>query len=229
MDLPASMDGSQIVLQIDGQDGPDQIVLTGAGMIGLLGVNAAGLAVCVNTLRALPAATEGLPVAFIVRELLRRTSAAAASEYLVSVPHASGQHYALGDPEGIRGYECSAEGCVQGPVGRDLLHTNHVLWAPYQDEAGERPDAFEQHGTHTRLAGLQEGLGRVTAFGDLQKLLSSTDGGLCVSPTAARQVGTFCAGEFLLTVPPLVRVAPGRPDDVPWQSIPWPATSTEGT
>lgn len=116
MDLPASMGDSQIVLQAEKGDGPDQIVLSGAGMIGLLGVNAAGLAVCVNTLRALPAAAEGLPVAFVIRELLLRTdAAAAAADYLGSIPHASGQHYALGDPAGIRAYECSSEGCVAAP------------------------------------------------------------------------------------------------------------------
>lgn len=221
MDLPASMGGSQIVLQIEKGDGPDQIVLSGAGMIGLLGVNAAGLAVCVNTLRALPAATEGLPVAFVIRELLLRSDAAAASDYLESIPHASGQHYALGDPAGVRGYECSSEGCVAGPVSRHLLHTNHILWSPHDDGANQSPHAFEAHGTHTRMSGLQDGLDQIRSFGDMQRLLSAADNGLCVLPTPARPAETFCAAEFLLTVPPVVRIAPGRPDQTPWQALGW--------
>ena len=221
MDLPASMRDSQIVLQIASPDGPDQIVLSGAGMIGLLGVNAAGLGVCVNTLRALPAATEGLPVAFVIRELLLRANAAAAAEYLESIPHASGQHYALGDPAGIRGYECSSEGCVAGPESRHLLHTNHILWSPYEDGANDSEHAFEAHGTHTRFTSLRNGVELVSSFGDLQALLSASDNGLCVLPTPVRQVETFCAAEFLLAVPPVVRVAPGRPDQVPWQTIDW--------
>jgi isopenicillin-N N-acyltransferase-like protein len=221
MDLPSAMGGSQIVLQIESGEGPDQIVLSGAGMIGLLGVNAAGLAVCVNTLRALPAATEGLPVAFVIRELLLRRDAAAASDYLASISHASGQHYALGDPMGIRGYECSSEGCVAGPVSRNLLHTNHILWSPHDDDANQSLHAFEAHGTHTRLSGLQGGLDQIRSFGDMQALLSATDNGLCVLPTPARPAETFCAAEFLLTVPPVVRIAPGRPDQTPWQTIEW--------
>jgi isopenicillin-N N-acyltransferase like protein len=221
MDLPASMGDSQIVLQIEKGDGPDQVVLSGAGMIGLLGVNAAGLAVCVNTLRALPAATEGLPVAFVIRELLLRADAAAAADYLDSIPHASGQHYALGDPAGIRGYECSSEGCVAGPASRDLLHTNHILWSPYEDGANDSLHAFEAHGTHTRMSSLQDGLEKIRSLGDLQTLLSATDNGLCVLPTSTRQAETFCAAEFLLTVPPVVRIAPGRPDRTPWQTIGW--------
>jgi isopenicillin-N N-acyltransferase like protein len=221
MDLPASMGDSQIVLQIEGKNDPDQIVLSGAGMIGLLGVNAAGLAVCVNTLRALPAAAEGLPVAFVIRELLRRASSSAAADYLRSIPHASGQHYGLGDPDGFRGFECSAEGCVEGPVSPHLLHTNHVLWAPYEDQASGQAQAYEQHGTHTRMASLDNALNNVTAFGDMQNLLSTTATGLCVLPTPSRQVTTFCAAEFLLTVPPVVRVAPGRPDEAEWHNIAW--------
>ncbi len=221
MDLPATMRGSQVVLQIGNADGPDQIVLSGAGMIGLLGVNAAGLGVCVNSLRALPSAAQGLPVAFVIRELLLRTDAAAAAAYLESIPHASGQHYALGDPTGIRGYECSAEGCVAGPESRELLHTNHILWSPYKEAANDSHHAFEAHGTHTRLTSLRNGLEQVRSFGDLQRLLSATSNGLCVMPTPARQVETFCAAEFLLADPPLVRVAAGRPDETPWQTIDW--------
>ncbi|MDQ0689320.1 C45 family peptidase [Arthrobacter sp. W4I7] len=221
MDLPAAMGGSQIVLQIESGDGPDQIVLSGAGMIGLLGVNAAGLAVCVNTLRALPAATEGLPVAFVIRELLLRRDAAAASDYLASIPHASGQHYTLGDPMGIRGYECSSEGCVAGPASRNLLHTNHILWSPYEDDANQGLHAFEAHGTHTRMSGLQGGLDQIRSLGDMQRLLSATDNGLCVLPTPARPAETFCAAEFLLTAPPVVRIAPGRPDQTRWHTIAW--------
>lgn len=221
MDLPATMRGSQIVLQIERADGPDQVVLSGAGMIGLLGVNAAGLGVCVNSVRALPSAAEGLPVAFVIRELLLRADAAAAAAHLESIPHASGQHYAIGDPTGIRGYECSSKGCVAGPEGRQLLHTNHIQWSPYEDASNDSQHAFEAHGTHTRLTSLRNGVDQVRSFGDLQRLLSITDNGLCVVPTPERQVETFCAVEFLLTDPPLVRVAPGRPDQAPWQSIHW--------
>ena len=221
MDLPATMRGSQIVLQIENPDGPDQIVLSGAGMIGLLGVNAAGVGVCVNSVRALPSAEKGLPVAFVIRELLLRTDAAAAAGYLESVPHASGQHYAIGDPTGIRGYECSSEGCVAGPEGRQLLHTNHILWSAYEDAANDSQHAFEAHGTHTRLTSLRNGLEQVRSFGDLQRLLSTTDNGLCVLPTPDRQVETFCAAEFVLAEPPLVRIAAGRPDQAPWQTIGW--------
>jgi isopenicillin-N N-acyltransferase-like protein len=98
MDLPLSMDGSQVLLRIaaDG-DQPAQLVPTAAGMIGLFGVNAAGVACCVNTLSTLPCGSGGLPVAFVIRQVLTYRDAASAAGFLTSVPHASGQHYAIAD------------------------------------------------------------------------------------------------------------------------------------
>jgi hypothetical protein len=107
------------------------------------------------------------------------------------------------------------------PVSRHLLHTNHILWSPYEDGANGSQHAFEAHGTHTRLSSLQNGLEQIRSFGDMQALLSATDNGLCVLPTSTRQAETFCAAEFLLAVPPVVRIAAGRPDHTPWQTIGW--------
>ncbi len=215
MDLPGSMYGSQVVLRIaaDG-DRPEQLVLTSAGMIGLFGVNSAGLACCVNTLRTLPAARSGMPVAFIVRELLGRGDAASAERYLMSVPHASGQHYAIADPRGLRGYECSAAGCVPGPIEDSLLHTNHPLWS---DAASEPADTT----TYTRLRALTAGLDRVRASGNVDGILGSTDRGVCIPPTSQRSSATFCSAEFTLTSPPVVRVALGSPDTTNWSPAPW--------
>ena len=44
----------------------------------------------------------GLPVAFVMRGVLERTSVNAAAAFLEDVPHASGQHYALADPDASR-------------------------------------------------------------------------------------------------------------------------------
>ncbi|PZF84742.1 C45 family autoproteolytic acyltransferase/hydolase [Jiangella anatolica] len=216
MDLPAWMDGAQTILRIAAAgDAPDQLVLTSAGMIGLFGVNAAGLGCCVNTLTDLPADPDGLPVAVVVRELLRRRDTASAGRYLSSVPHASGQHYALADRHGPRGYECSAAGCAAGPGGPDLLHTNHALWSATTEAARSTT-------THARLRALRAGLPAVRRSGDVRPLLSSPADGLCVRPAPQRPSVTFCSAQFLLTAgPPAVSVALGRPDLVPWQPIGW--------
>ena len=71
MDLPELMDGAQAIVRVDGAAGPS-VVLTAAGMIGLTGVNAAGVGVCVNTLPMLHHSSAGLPVAFVMRGVRAR-------------------------------------------------------------------------------------------------------------------------------------------------------------
>jgi hypothetical protein len=221
MDLPVTMAGTQAVLRIAGSgERPEQLVVTAAGMIGLLGVNAAGVACCVNTLNALPSGRSGMPVAFLVRGVLARRDAASAADYLTSVPHASGQHFAVADPSGLRGFECAAPGCAPGPAAEHLLHTNHPLWWTGPTEAAPA-DSKHVVTTHARLRALRDGLDPVRRSGDVRPLLSSTGSGLCVLPTPARQSATFCSAEFTLTSPPRVRIALGRPDREPWRTLNW--------
>jgi isopenicillin-N N-acyltransferase like protein len=189
-------------------------------MIGLLGVNAAGVACCVNTLNALPSGRSGMPVAFLVRGVLSRRDAASAAAYLTSVPHASGQHFAVADPSGLRGFECAAAGCAPGPATDRLLHTNHPLW--WTGPVEEAPAAGKHVvTTHVRLRALRDGLDRVRRSGDVSTLLSSTGSGLCVLPTPERRSATFCSAEFTLASPPRVRIALGRPDREPWRTVEW--------
>ena len=72
MDLGDYTDGHQVLLELEADGAaPAARVFSTAGMIGLMGVNAAGVGVCVNSLSQLPNAAEGLPVAFVLRRLLQ--------------------------------------------------------------------------------------------------------------------------------------------------------------
>jgi isopenicillin-N N-acyltransferase-like protein len=61
MDLPAYMDGDQLVLRIRTPRHPEALVLSAAGPLGLTGVNQASLGLCVNTLLMLQHNRSGLP------------------------------------------------------------------------------------------------------------------------------------------------------------------------
>src|SRR5436305_701694 len=78
---------------------PEAFVLTQAGCVGLNGVNARSVAVCTNALWQLDGSRAGLPVAFVVRGLLRQRSADEAAAFLRRVRHASGQNYVIGGPD----------------------------------------------------------------------------------------------------------------------------------
>jgi isopenicillin-N N-acyltransferase like protein len=218
MDLPDMMDGAQVILRWDDGNGGAGVVLTAAGMIGLTGVNAAGLGVCVNTLPMLNHSPAGLPVAFVLRALLDRPSAAAAAAFLEKVPHASGQHYALADADGVAGYECSAAGAVRSDDGSGgLCHTNHPLRSSDLDPA--RAPAGRDD-SHDRLAALEAAVPAVRSGGDCERVLADRETPLCVIPAPDRPWVTFGSIWTELDAPPRVRIAPGPPDRTAWIDAP---------
>ena len=168
MDLPGFLDGFQTLLRLrDPGTGLELLVPSFAGLIGLHGLNNRGLAVCVNTLSQLRCSPNGLPVAFVVRSTLERASLEDAADHLRRVPHASGQNYLLGGPNGLLDLECSASGAVrQGEGAAHLCHTNHPLASAdlRAEVAGwdaDRARADREHAlTFTRLERLQRGVGR---------------------------------------------------------------------
>lgn len=115
MDLEADRDGTQVMLRTsgwtssgsrsgtssgsgsgsggggDGSSGglassePAQLIASQSGLVGLCGGNAAGVSVVVNNLWQLPNAKHGLPVAFVVRGILRCRDFAEAVRFVETV------------------------------------------------------------------------------------------------------------------------------------------------
>jgi len=109
LDVETFRDGYQVVLRIaDAASGTEALVATTAGLIGLNGINNRGVGVCVNALLPLNSRINGLPVACVVRGVLSCASVQQASDFVRRVPHACGQNYLIGGPDGVIDLECSA-------------------------------------------------------------------------------------------------------------------------
>jgi isopenicillin-N N-acyltransferase-like protein len=237
MDLIGWMDGFQTIMKVrDGKTGLETIVLTVAGMIGLCGVNSAGLGLCVNTLSSLNSAVNGLPVAFVARSLLEYTGVKEASGFLQTVPHASGQNYLLADGKLIAGYECSAAGCIPwannaGKPNR-RWHTNHPLASrdlvtiEGRDEAAgsqggsrlrqSRLDAFAS-GTESMTVGALE-----VILADKENVPDSICRTLAEAHAHGRQGFTFAGVIWSVGKDPSALVTGGPPDTAPWVAIAFP-------
>ncbi len=218
MDIPALHDGTQTVLRFGPTDRPEALIFTYAGMIGLNGCSANGLGAVVNNLVVLPSSVHGLPVAFVLRGLLAQPALGAAVAFVQRVPHATGQHYALGDGERLVSLECSARGVLAGPMadGR-ILHTNHPLAS--QELPGDPERSYTLSRTRERYAYLRErGPGVVDRIG-VERLLSDTSVPISLAPD--RPVMTFGAVSIELTAPPRFRVTPGPPHSTPFVDIPF--------
>ncbi|MEZ7132632.1 C45 family autoproteolytic acyltransferase/hydrolase [Nonomuraea sp. AD125B] len=224
MDLPTFMDGSQLVLRLRPQDGPEQVVLTSAGLLALTGVNAAGVAVCVNTLGMLSGDPYGLPVAAVIRGVLARRDRAAAVAFLGGVDHASGQHYAVGDASGIESLECSAAGAVPVPLreGR-LIHTNHPLASDDLD-AGAL-DRLRETGrvrdSENRLRFLDAALRPDGTPGEAETVLADDTVPICVPGVPEWPTRTFGSVVYELGGAPRARIRPGLPGRAPWLEPGW--------
>ncbi len=216
MDLDDWTDGTQMVLQTSPTDGVRQLILSSAGMIGLCGVNDAGVAVLVNTLPQLPVSSNGVPVAFVLRAALAARSVNEAATILQRLPHASGQAYTLTSSNGVIGLECAAGVAVEyindPELPADRWHTNHPLAAA--TDADPQPDSQE------RMDALDDSAPEVDNIDAVKQLLADGDSGICVFP--GRWPGpwmTFGSIAVELVDPPVAHIAAGPPDRAPWSTF----------
>ncbi|MEX3316959.1 C45 family autoproteolytic acyltransferase/hydolase [Sulfitobacter sp. PS-8MA] len=222
MDLPAHMEGSQVALRLAGPDIPQQIVLSAAGLIGLTGVNDAGLAVGVNTLLMLNHASDGLPVAFVTRSALAARDAPDARQRLMTMPHASGQHFALVARDGITSLEGAAGGTAPVPVSEGaLLHTNHPLVHTGVDPAAQTrltKSGFNRSSA-TRLDWLQQNRARLHDAASIQTLFDDDTAPICMHTNTNGGSSTFASVLYEMTESTSVRMRKGIAGSADWQQI----------
>jgi hypothetical protein len=217
MDIPSVHDGTQVVLHHVPDDGPEMLIFSAAGMLGLMGVNAAGIGVVVNNLAMLPHIDQGLPVACIMRGILSRTTLADATSFVTSVPHAVGQHYAIGSPEGFASFEGAANGVVRDDRVVDrVLHTNHPL--VNREVVGDPEPAYAASRTRERLACVQAAADTIVDVAGIERALADTTAPVSRVPEPDGGFMTFGAMIAELSVPPRARFAPGPPHLVPFVS-----------
>ena len=228
MDIEAFRDGFQTVIHVTHPTSrQEQLLVSFAGGIGLLGLNNRGLGLCVNALLQLNSSIDGLPVACVVRGVLDQTNAVDAHDFLRQVTHATGQNYVIAAQDGIYGVECSANKVVtiqnqDGSAG--LWHTNHPL---VNDDVSERflnptdtlRDAAARRFTNssTRLQSLEKNLGSIAnaSVETIRRALTAKDSEqfpVCVSKTDPLVSFTFASTIMVLGEKPEMWVAPGPPD-----------------
>lgn len=119
--------------QLDGvlhhcdSDGMETLLYTHPGIPAYMGMNSAGLCLLWMAIENGERAS-GLPTNVLIRETLRRTSLAAAEDYIRTVPRSLPNNYLMSHPvEGICNIECTPGRFVVTRSERSLCHTNHIL------------------------------------------------------------------------------------------------------
>jgi len=226
MDLEAFRNGFQVVLHIAGNETiPEQFVFSSAGLIGVNGVNNRSIAIACNSVMELSASSEGLPVAFIVRGVLAQTNGDEALKFVRQIKHASGQNYIIGVGDRVYDFEASAGKVVEfRPVadGTVVYHTNHRLVNDDLRPSAAGPEGQGLENSKTRLASLQERLGKPASAideGVIKETLRSKDSELhpvCRTLKPGAYTFTFGATIMTLSGTPSFEVTMGPPDVNPF-------------
>ncbi len=130
-DWHPSQVGAVILWIIRRNDGPDVMTLTEAGMVGKIGINAAGLAMCVNLLSS-ESDYDGpaVPMHIILRSILEKAhTVAEAIAILHTTKRCTSCNHLLADRSGaLADVEATPNGLrVLYPINGILTHTNHCL------------------------------------------------------------------------------------------------------
>jgi hypothetical protein len=225
MDLDTWMDTTQVGLRLQPADGPSQVLLSRAGVLGLCGANSEGVGVVVNAMDQLPVAVDGLPVALVLRGLLELTDIDEAGPWLRSMRHASGQAYTLASREGVVGFECGGDytASYSNDAARPaaLWHTNHPLTVGF--EAPGTGADWASGSSVPRLEAVDSVVSGISSADDVKKLLSDSDSGICMFPGRWREDGfTFGSIVIELNGGVAVQMTAGPPDRSEWVSVELP-------
>jgi isopenicillin-N N-acyltransferase like protein len=109
IDITQFYHGFEILLDIkDKNTDSRKLVTTFAGYIGANGLNK-HIGITENSLSDLKSSLNGLPVCFIARGVLEKTSFEEAVNFIKTIKHASGQNYIIGSRYNIISLECAAD------------------------------------------------------------------------------------------------------------------------
>ena len=117
-----------ILLRIRQPSKPVIHMITEAGIIGKIGLNSAGVGICLNAIRARGVDFNKLPCHLSLRAALESSSRIEAVLMLERAGVASACHILIADATGGMGLECSSQDICKLPMREGkVLHTNHFV------------------------------------------------------------------------------------------------------
>ncbi len=172
----------------------------------------------------LPAARaprDGLPVAFVIRGILKKRSYEEAVQFIHTIKHGAPQNYMIGGPDNVGSFECStnkAKRYIPFKSANFTYHTNHPLenlnyskrFLDYLKSRNTAPQDYEYN--CPRFKSLQKILNDNSVrigINKLKKIFSDRE-------TIINNRGTYGCTIMVLTENPELHISPGRPDEEPF-------------
>ena len=150
-------------------------MITEAGLVGKIGLNEAGIGVCLNALFT-PEGRPGVPIHVVLRGILNSRTLSAAVAAVTAAGTAAAANFLIGDAAGeILDLEALPTGCKPlYPANGVLIHTNHLLQSVAQTDHGLQvlPDSAVRLGRARRLAELRRIGGGKLGMEDVKAILA---------------------------------------------------------
>ncbi len=228
MDIPGFYHGYQILFHIKQKKSDlESFVLSVPGLIGLNGMNNCPVSIHCNALGQLEYSGDGLPVAFIIRGVLKQNSFKKAVVFIHTIKHASGQNYIISGINKSSSFECSAQKVsryIPFKGAEITYHTNHPLANDnysnkYLERLKQRRKTPEQ-GLYrrNRFFSLEKRFKKrfePVSIEDIKSALSSHDTGnwdIC-------NKSTFSCTIMVLSEKPELLITAGPPDIMPFKTF----------
>ncbi|MBT3345254.1 MAG: peptidase C45 [Gemmatimonadetes bacterium] len=176
-DNDVELDPFTVVLTRRPADAPDFATITQAGLIAYIGVNDAGMGVCLNTLPA-PARAHGVPHYFTVRAIYESRSLDEAVEAVRRADRAIPANILLATPQGPADLEVTIDDVhlLTDDDGDGVVtHTNHCLHPDLVAHNDAFPELIESGPRKCRIDDLLGGATRPIGRGHLETILSDHD------------------------------------------------------
>jgi len=185
---------AMVLLTIRQPGRPSLVMVTEAGLVGKVGLNEAGVGVCLNAL-FVPEVRTGVPVHVVLRGILNSSSLTAAVAAVTRMGVAGSANFLIGDDQGeVVDLETLPSVCVPlHPADGLLVHTNHLL-GPH-DLLVDRglqalPDSVVRFGRARRLLTLRRARQGKLNLRDIQAVLADHAGypsSICRHPDPERE------------------------------------------
>jgi isopenicillin-N N-acyltransferase-like protein len=224
LDLPVFYNDYPTILHLRGRGEPEAFVFTIPGVIAANGLNDCSVGVCVNAVTQLAYSAKGLPVDFVIRGILRLRTYGDAVRFLKEIRPAAPQNYVIGGPEQAAGFERSADRMAEFrpfPEAEFTFHTNHPLvnedfnprFRAQLEKSGMSLATYQS--VCPRFRFLEASFKDNSAVIDLdvlKRLFADRGSGI-------NNERTYGCTIMVLGEHPKLHIAPGRPDEAPFQVL----------
>lgn len=221
-DNDPALDPFTIVLTRKPSGKPALVNLTQAGLIGYIGFNDAGMAMCLNTLPA-PSREVGVPHYFLVRGIYESDSLTGAVDAVRRAERAIPANIMLATPQGPADLEVTLDGVhvLSGEHGR-VTHTNHCKHSDLLGINDEFPELIESYPRQRRIDKLLTATGVPLTLEAVKAALKDHEGhprSVCRHPNDDPQTG-YWQTVFSVIIEPEQRrmhVSRGTPCEHPYE------------